>query len=306
MSLPARHHRSNPFGLMQGVAVALCASLCVSLSSGLSTAHAQEAPLTGTLKKIRDSGSISLGHRTDSAPFSFIGAERQPDGYSVDLCKRVVGALKERLKLADLKINWVPVTSASRIEDVTSGKVDLECGTTSTTLDRQEKVDFSNLIFVDGVGLMVRTGGGIQRVSDLAGRKVAVTYGSTTEAALRRALRDRMVNAEILGVKTEVEGLAAVEGGTVDAYANDRLILIGVARKAKDLKALSLVDEDLSFEPYALMMRRDADFRLAVNRALSGVYRSAAIGEIYDRWFAGFGQPGNLLAAMYYLNAIPE
>ncbi len=269
-------------------------------------ALAQSPELTGTLKKIRDTGVIAIGHRTESAPFSFVNTEGQPDGYSIDLCLRIADNLKETLQLPKLQIKWVPVTSADRIEQVTSGKVDLECGTTSATLSRQASVDFSNLIFVDGTGLLVRTDRNVRRIADLANGTVAVTAGTTTETALRQAFAQRAITATVVTVKNELEGLAAVEAGHFDAYANDRLILIGVARKAKDLNALSLVDEDASLEPYALMMRHDPSFRLAVNRTLSALYRSPGIGEIYDRWFAAFGQPGPLLAAMYYLNATPE
>jgi len=269
-------------------------------------ASAQSPEITGTLKKIRDTGVIALGHRAESAPFSFVNAEGRPDGYSVDLCLRVADSIKETLQLPKLQVKWVPVTSADRIDQVTSGKVDLECGTTSATLSRQASVDFSNLIFVDGTGLLVRNDRNVRRIADLANGTVAVTAGTTTEAALRQAFAQRAITATVVTVKNELEGLAAVEAGHFDAYANDRLILIGVARKAKDLNALSLVDEDASMEPYALMMRHDPSFRLAVNRSLSALYRSPGIGEIYDRWFGGFGQPGPLLAAMYYLNATPE
>lgn len=269
-------------------------------------AAAQSPDSPGTLRKLKDGGVINLGYRIDSAPFSFIGDDKRPTGYSVELCQEVVGVLRQNLGLPQLRVQWVPVTSATRIEAVVSGQVDLECGTTSATLSRMEKVDFSNLIFVDGTGLLVRSNGGVKRVADLAGRKVAATRGSTGEDNLRRALAQRGITAEVLSVDSEVEGLRAVEAGTVDAYANDRLILIGLGRKAKDAQALGLVDEDISMEPYALMMRQDAAFRVAVNRAISTIYRSPAIDGLYDRWFGGFGKPGALLGAMYYLGATPE
>lgn len=267
---------------------------------------AQAAETSGTLGRIRDSGVILLGHRTDSAPFSFIGAEGRPIGYSVELCERVVGQLREAYKLPSLRVQWVPVTSANRIDAVASGKVDLECGTTSATLSRQERVDFSNLIFVDGAGLLARADRGIKRISDLSGRRVAVTAGSTTGDVLRQSFKDRSMSAELVVVRNELEGLAAVEAGKVDAYANDRVILLGLLRKLKGGVDFVLVDEDASMEPYGLMMRRDPAFRLAVNRALSRIYRSQAIVEIYEAWFGVLGAPGPLLAAMYYLNATPE
>ncbi|MBK6656558.1 amino acid ABC transporter substrate-binding protein [Zoogloea sp.] len=290
---PRQPHRPHLF-----VAGLLCAI------ATLAAAQSPDSP--GTLRKLKDGGVINLGYRTDSAPFSFVGDDKRPTGYSVELCQEVVGVLRQNLGLPQLRVQWVPVTSATRIEAVVSGQVDLECGTTSATLSRMEKVDFSNLIFVDGTGLLVRSNGGVKRVADLAGRKVAATRGSTGEDNLRRALAQRGITAEVLSVDSEVEGLKAVEAGTVDAYANDRLILIGLGRKAKDAQALGLVDEDISMEPYALMMRQDAAFRVAVNRAISTIYRSPAIDGLYERWFGGFGKPGALLGAMYYLGATPE
>lgn len=288
--------------LPRGAHLLLTGLLCAF--SSLTAAQSPDSP--GTLHKLKETGVISLGYRTDSAPFSFTGDNTQPWGYSVELCQEVVTLLRHNLSLPNLRIQWVPVTSATRIEAVVRGQVDLECGTTSATLSRMEKVDFSNLIFVDGTGLLVRSNGGVKRVADLAGRKLAATRGSTGEDNLRRALAQRGITAEVLSVDSEVEGLKAVEAGTVDAYANDRLILIGLGRKAKDAQALGLVDEDISMEPYALMMRQDAAFRVAVNRAISTIYRSPAIDGLYERWFGGFGKPGALLGAMYYLGATPE
>ncbi len=222
-------------------------------------------------------------------------------------CPSRSSARTSRLKLADINVKWVPVTAESRIPAVAKGEVDLECGTTTATLSRMEQVDFSNLVFVDGASLITRTDSGIKRFADLAGKKIGVTAGTTTEARLRGALKDRLVNAEVIPVKGEADAVAALEGGKLDAYANDRIVLIGLAVKAKDPSKLFLLEEDFSIEPYALMMRRnDSDFRLAVNRALSQVYRSGAIGEIYGRWFGAFGQPSPALAAVFFLNATPE
>lgn len=280
--------------------------LALALVAAASTAAAQ-APLTGTLKKVSDTKTIALGYRETSLPFSFLDRDKQPNGYSVDLCKRVAASIQRDLKLADLNIKWVPVSAESRIPAVVKGEVDLECGTTTATLGRMREVDFSNMIFVDGASVIARTDTGIKRFADLAGKKIGVTAGTTTEARLREALKQRLINAEVVTVTGELDGLAAVESGRLDAYANDRIVLIGLAVKAKDAAKLYLIDEDFSFEPYGLMMRRnDADFRLAVNRALAQIYRSGAIGEIYGRWFGGFGQPSPALAAMFFLNTTPE
>jgi len=190
---------------------------------------------------------------------------------------------------------------------VVKGEIDLECGTTTATLARQNTVDFSNLIFVDGGGILLRLDHPAQKIGDLASRKIAVTAGTTAEQRLPGVLKARGINAQVVVVKGELEGLAALEAGKVDAYANDRIVLFGLALQGKDPSKLALLNAEFSFEPYALMMRRsDPAFRLAVNRALARIYGSDAIGEIYTRWFGRFGSPGDLLLAMYYLNALPE
>jgi len=201
----------------------------------------------------------------------------------------------------------VPVTAETRIPAVTKGEIDLECGTTTATLSRQETVGFSNLIFVDGGGILLRIDHPAQRLADLAGKRIAVTAGTTAERRLPEVLKQRLINAQVIVMKGEQEPLAAVESGKVDAYANDRVVLFGLAVKGKEPAKLALLNSDFSFEPYALMMQRnDPSFRLAVNRALARVYTTDAIGEIFNRWFGKFGAPSDLLLSMYYLNALPE
>jgi polar amino acid transport system substrate-binding protein/glutamate/aspartate transport system substrate-binding protein len=275
-------------------------------AAALALPAAGQAP-GSTLAKVRDARQIVLGYREAQAPFSFAGDDRQPAGYVVDLCQRVVASLRRELKLDSLAVRWVPVTAESRFAAVTGGQVDLECGTTTATLGRMREVDFSALTFIDGGGVLSRADAPVVRLADLAGRRVAVQAGTTAERNLPLALKERQVSAQVVTAKTQAEAVAMVEGGAVDAFATDRLVLLGAAARAKDPRKLALSEEDFSFEPYALMLRRnDGDFRLAVNRALAELYRSPGIVEIYDRWFGAFGKPGVLLASMYYLNALPE
>ena len=277
--------------------LALCALL-------IPAAQAQDS---ATLKKVRDSKSLALGYRTDAAPFAFKDESGAPTGYSVDLCKRIAAGIERALKLDKLDVKWVPVTAGNRIQQVTSGAVDLECGTTTVTLGRQEQVDFSNLIFVDGGAVLLRgTDGTSRRLSDLAGKSIGVMAGTTTETALRAALKDRLIDAKVVIVKDEPEGLAALEASKIDGLAGDRISLAGLVVRANSATKFAMTGDDFSFEPYGLMLRRDPGFRLAVNRALSQVYRSDAIGEIYGRWFGALGKPGPLLTAMFYLNAFGE
>ncbi len=265
--------------------------------------QAQEA---GTLKKIRDAKSISLGYRADSPPFSFAGPDGQPAGYSVDLCKRIVAGIERALGAGSLGVKWVPVTAANRFDQVTGGAVDLECGNTTVTLSRQERVDFSNLIFVDGGAVLVLGDSKLNRLADLAGKSIGVMAGTTTEQNLKAALKDKLIDAKVVIVKDEPEALAALNSRKIDGYAADRVVLVGQVVRARGDTKYTLIQDEFSFEPYGLMMRRDPAFRLAVNRALSQIYRSGAIAEIYDRWLAPLGKPGPLLSAMYFLNATPE
>lgn len=273
---------------------------------GLLLACGAQAQTADTLKKIRDSKSISLGYRTDSPPFSFAASDGQPAGYTVDLCKRVVAGIERALGGGNLAIKWVPVTSANRFDQVTSGAIDLECGNTTVTLGRQERVDFSNMTFVDGGAVLVLAESKLGRLADLAGKTVGVKPGTTTETSLKAALKEKLIDARVVNVKDEAEALAALNEKRIDGYAADRVVLVGSVVLARSDIKYTLLQDDFSFEPYALMMRRDPAFRLAVNRGLVQVYRSGAIREIFDRWLAPLGKPGPLLAAMYYLNTTPE
>jgi ABC-type amino acid transport substrate-binding protein len=280
--------------------------LVFTLTAALAAPLAAQTP-GGTLAKIRDARAIALGYRTDAPPFSFSDRDGQPAGYSVDLCNRVVASIRSALNVPELRVQWVPVTPDTRIDLVRQGRIDLECGTTTTTLARQEQVDFSNLTFVDGGGLLVRVDSKVLQLKDLAGKKVAVGRSTTAARRLPEALKARGVSVQIVHVANAEEAIAMLEAGGVDAYANDRIILLGAATRARDPGRLVLTDEDFSVEPYGLMMRRDdSAFRLAVNRGLAQIYRSGAIQEIYDRWLAAIGRPSVLLQVIYYVNALPE
>jgi len=263
--------------------------------------------LQGTLKKIKDSGTIVIGYREQSLPFSFKGDDGKPTGYSIDLCQRIVTGIQQQLKLPKLDVKWVPVTVDSRISAVVNGTIDLECGSTTSSLSRQEQVDFSNMTFVDGASLLVKTTSNFATFQDLGGKKIGIIPGTTTDGALRSVLQKTSVTATIVPVTDHLGGLAALESGSIDAYASDRVILIGLAATAKEPGQFAIAEHYLSYEPYGFMMRRgDAPFRLAVNRVLSSLYRSGEIVQIYGRWFGKLGPPPKILVAMYALYALPE
>jgi len=262
--------------------------------------------LDGTLKKIKTSGTVNLGYRESAPPFSFPGPDRQPVGYSVDLCTHVAGAIQKQLGVS-LKLNWVPVTAENRIDMVAQGKVDIECGTTTASLSRQERVDFSLMTFVDGGGLLTKSDLNLRAMADLADKRVAVIPGTTTETALTKFLKEEFVTVQLVRVKDHLEGRGAVEKGLAEAFASDRGILIGLVITAKEPSSFTIPNILFSFEPYGFMVpRNDAAFRLAVNRALAELYRSGGVLQLYERWFGALGKPSPALQAMYLLNALPE
>ena len=268
-------------------------------------APAQE--LTGTLKKIKDSGTIAIGYREQSVPFSFRGPDGKPAGYSIDLCQRIVTGIQQQLKLSKLDVKWVAVTPETRIQSVVNGTVDLECGSTTNSLSRQEQVDFSHMTFVDGASILVKQSDKMAAFQDLNGKKIAVIPGTTTDTAMRNALQKAFVTAQIVPVKDHREGLTMLENGSADAYASDRTLLIGLVVTAKDPAQFGIAEQYFSYEPYGFMLKRgDAPFRLAVNRVISSLYRSREVMQIYGRWFGKLGEPSNLLLAMYALHALPE
>lgn len=269
------------------------------------TGAAQAADID-TLKRIKDRKSIVLGYPETSAPFAFVGADGKPAGYSIDLCTWIVGDIQKALSLPDLQVRWVKATTQNRFAMVLNGTIDLECGSTTNTLSRQEQVDFSNLTFVDGGGLLTKDPA-INGVRDLGGKRAAVIPGTTTETALADAARKLSVAVQMVPVKDRPEGLAALEEGRADAYASDRLLLIGLGRSSKDRADLMVAPEYFSYEPYGLMMRRgDPPFRLSVNRAIARLYRSDELSRIVQRWFGDLGRPAPLLEAMFMLGALPE
>lgn len=276
------------------------------LTVAVLTIPAMGQELDGTLKKIKDSSVFTLGYLTSAPPFSFPGPDKRPVGYSIDLCTHIASKIQQQLGI-NLKLNWVPVTTENRLEMVASGKVDIECGTTTASLSRQERVDFSLMTFVDGGGLLTKSDFKLRAVADMADKRIAVIPGTTTETALTKFLKEEFVTVQLVRVKNHLEGLAAVEKGLAEAFASDRGILVGLAVTSNDPSSFALPGILFSYEPYGFMLRRnDAAFRLAVNRALAGLYRSGDIAVIYDRWFGAFGKPSQAIQAMYLLNGLPE
>jgi ABC-type amino acid transport substrate-binding protein len=280
------------------------ALLIVMILCAVQSVQAQE--LDGTLKRIKASSTINLGYVQFAPPFSLLGPDKVPAGYSIDLCKHVASVIQKQLNV-NLKLNWVEVTTENRMNLVDQGKVDLECSTSTITLSRQDKVDFSLMTFIDGASFLTLTSSPIRSLSDLSGKRIAVIPGTTTEKALAKFLKDEFITAVTVPVKDHTEGRTALERGNVAAFASDQGILIGLALTTADPKRFTLSDRLISYEPYGFMLHRnDAAFRTAVNRALAGLYRSGEVLAIYDRWFGVLGKPSEALKGMYMLNGLPE
>lgn len=260
-----------------------------------------------TLDRIRNTGKITLAYRSAAAPFSYKDREGRVRGYSVEICSRIAKSIQQALKLNDLKVEWVAVDAKNRLDTVASGRADAECGTTTITLSRMEAVDFSLPIYVDGGSVLVRTGSKIVAMADLKDRRIGVIPGTTTEQALTRQLSLMNAPATLVPVKDADDGLAQLIADKIDGFAGDRIVLDGLRLKAVEGGQLWVLATDFSYEPYGIVVRRDdPDFRLAVNRALVGIYKHGEIDRIYQEWLAPLGRPGPLLNSMYYLSTLPE
>ena len=278
---------------------------CIAVVVSASVASAQ-TPADSRLKRISDTKTIKIGYRAAATPFSFVNPQtKEPAGYTIDLCRLAAERIGKSLN-APLKIEWVEVTTQNRFDLVAQGKADMECGSSTMTLSRMRQVDFSFVTFVESTGLVVRAGSGIAKAGDLNGQKIAVAANTTNEAALAELIKLGKLKATIVPVKDRDAGIAALEKGEVDGYASDKLLLVGA--RFQDAKALTMLPDDLSFEPYAIALPRgDWAFRLAVNSALADVYRTGLIFNVFSKWFDQVKlKPGPVLLSAFSLGALPQ
>ncbi len=260
-----------------------------------------------TLEKIKRTGAITIAYSPSALPFSFRDEAGKPAGYSVDMCRRIVAGLQAKLKVPALKTRWVAANTPGRLKAIADGQADIDCGTTTVTLSRQEMVGFSNFIFVELGGVMVKSDAGIDRLTHLDDRKIAVVPGTTTERRLRRALLGQLVKADFVAIEEADEGMKLLDKGKVDAFAGDRLVLMGQAAASKNRKNLSMLTEDFSVDPYAFALPRgDAAFRLAVNEGIAHLYRTGQVEKIFSDWFGPKAEPSALLRSVYFLYAFPD
>jgi len=258
------------------------------------------------LQRIAKTKTVTIAYRTDAVPFSYED-KGQPAGYTVDLCKRIVASLEQQLKVQPLAIKWVPANVQNRLDIIRKGEADLECGTTTATLSRMEQVDFSNPVWVDVTGLLARKSDGARGLGSLAGKSIAAVANTPNERALEDALKKGFVNAKIVPAKTYEDAIALLETGKADALAAGKTMLAGMGGKVKDASLYELLPDEIGYDPYAIVMPLGSSgLRAAVNRALSQIYDSDAIGGIFRGTFGPNAKPGTALLIMYRLNVYPE
>jgi ABC-type amino acid transport substrate-binding protein len=256
----------------------------------------------GALDRIKAAKTVRIAFAPNAYPISFKNEEGEPQGYSVDLCRRIVAGIKSELGLDELDIEWIEGNTPRRLVAVANDEADMECGITTVNLKRQERVDFSNIVFVESGGILVFADAGIDDLPGLAGKRVAVTPETTTEKRLRAVLQERSIKTELVPVKDSKDGRNQMLEKKVDALAGDRMVLIGQVAATGGAERFSILEDEFSVDPYAFALSRNqADFRLAVNRALAQVYRSGEGESIFTRWFGEDASPTELLDSLYFI-----
>jgi glutamate/aspartate transport system substrate-binding protein len=259
------------------ILLALTAALAVA-----GTAGAQE----GTLKKIKDSGAITIGHRDASIPFSYYDDKQQPIGYSMEICGRVVDALKAELKMPKLEVKYQLVTSANRIPLMANGTIDLECGSTTNNIERQKQVWFAVTTFVTANRLVAKKAANIQKLDDMKGKTIVSTAGTTNIKQITELNAARNLGMNVVSANGHSEAFLMVETGRAVAFAMDDILLAGLVASSKSPADFAIAPEALSVEPYGMMVRKDdAAFKKSVDAAITALFKSGEINKIYAKWF---------------------
>jgi len=242
--------------------------------------------LTGTLKKVKDAGFISVGHRESSIPFSYYDDKNQVVGYSQDLVMMVIDAVKKKLNLPNLEVKLIPVTSQNRIPLIQNGTVDIESGSTTNNLERQQQVSFSDTMFIIGTRLLVKKDSGIKDFADLKGKNVVVTAGTTSERIIREMNEKDKMGMNIISAKDHGESFLTLQSGRVVAFMLDDALLAGERAKARRAEDWVIVGTPQSKEAYAMMIRKgDDDFRKLVDETIAQAETSGEAAKLYQKWF---------------------
>ncbi len=242
--------------------------------------------LAGTLKKVKDRGTIALGYRENSFPFSFVDKRGEPHGYSIDLCLAVVDEVRAELERDSIKVVYVPVTPANRIEMVVDGSVDIECGSTTNNIERQKRVAFSPVIFVSGTKLLVRRSSAIKSYRDLRAKTVVLTEGTTNEKAMRILSDHEKLEMRLITAPDHADSFRMLASGQAHAFATDDVLLYGLISQAARPDDYAIVGDFLSYDPYGLVFRKDdPDFAAVVLRTFQNLAASRELADFYDKWF---------------------
>jgi glutamate/aspartate transport system substrate-binding protein len=261
-------------------------SLFVFCAQLFTVANLGAQELTGTLKKIKDSGVVILGHRESSIPFSYYDDKQNVVGYSHDLQLKIVEAIKQELKLPQLTVRYLPVTSQNRIPLVQNGSVDIECGSTTNNTERGKQVSFSNSIFLVSLRTMVKKNSGINELTDLAGKTVVTTAGTSNERLLRQINDEKKLGMSIISAKDHGESFLTLESGRAAGFFMDDALLYGERAKAKNADDWVVIGKPAQEEVYGCMIRKDDQpFKALVDGTLSKVMKSGEVVKIYNRWF---------------------
>lgn len=281
--------------------------LLALVGAGLVATGASAQELTGTLKKIKDTGSITIGHRESSVPFSYLDDKQRPVGYSMDLCAKVVEAVKAELKMPDLKVAYQPVTSANRIPLLQNGTIDLECGSTTNSVERQKQVSFGPTYFVINVSAAVKKNSGIKSFADLNGKTVASTSGTTSIPLLRGYEKAKGIDFKELQAKDHAESMQLLATDRAHAFIMDDILLAGQIANQPNPGDYMILSESLRTEPYGMMLRRDdPQFKSLVDKAVAAVYKSGEINKIFAKWFTSPIPPRNVNLNFAMTPAIKE
>ena len=265
--------------------------MALAVSSALLAAPA----MADTLQKIKDTGTITIGHRESSIPFSYLDGNQKPVGYSMELCNKIVDAVKKELKMPALVTKLTPVTSQTRIPLMTNGTIDLECGSTTNSLERQKQVAFGVTTFVSPVRMVVRADSGVKTLDDLNGKAVATTTGTTSDRYIKQNEKGHNIDVKNVYGKDHAESFLMVETGRASAFVMDEVLLAGFVANAKNPKDFAIVGPALSTEPYGIMLRKDdPQFKALVDKTLSGLMKSGEINKIYAKWFTSAIPPKNV------------
>ena len=258
------------------------------------TGAVQAQDLTGTMKKIKETGQITVGHRESSIPFSYLDDKQQPIGYSMDLCAKVVDAVKAELKMPALKVNFQPVTSSNRIPLLTNGTIDMECGSTTNSVARQQQVSFGPTYFVINVTAAVKKSSKIMTIAELNGKTVSTTSGTTAVPLIKQYEKAKGADVKEIYGKDHAESFLLLSDDRATAFIMDDILLAGQIANSKTPADYMILPESLRQEPYGIMLRKDdPQFKGIVDKTIGAVYKSGEIEKIYAKWFTSPVPPKN-------------